>query len=247
MMRADVGEETRIPPETHRPAEKAPDGAKPRSSPEHLVGRDSVNRKQVVHVIDDDAAVLGSVRFLLTIEGFEAKTYSSAEDFLEAVEPDDGGLVVTDVRLPGLNGVELIEGMKKRGLNLPVIVITAYADVSLAVSAMKQGAVDLLEKPFDPSALINTIQQAFAGATGKLGESGASAQAIRHNLSTLTAREKGVLQELIKGKTNKAIASELGISQRTVEVHRASIMKKTEAGSLSALVRMALVLEGKPS
>ncbi len=100
MMRAGVGEETRIPPETHRPAEKAPDGAKPRSSPEHLAGRDSVNRKQVVHVIDDDAAVLGSVRFLLTIEGFEAKTYSSAEDFLEAVEPDDGGLVVTDVRLP---------------------------------------------------------------------------------------------------------------------------------------------------
>ena len=246
MIRAGVTEEPREPPGIHRPAEKTPEGAKPSNSPEHLaIERDGANQKQVVHVIDDDAAVLGSVRFLLTVEGFETKTYSSAEDFLEAVEPDERGLVVTDVRLPGLNGVELIEGMKKRGLNLPVIVITAYADVSLAVSAMKQGAVDLLEKPFDPSALINTIQQALAGRSEKEGV--ASAQAIRHNLSSLTAREKGVLQELIKGKTNKAIAAELGISQRTVEVHRASIMKKTEAGSLSALVRMALALETKPS
>jgi two-component system, LuxR family, response regulator FixJ len=246
MIRAGVTEEPREPPGIRRPAEKTPEGAKPSISPEHLaIERDGANQKQVVHVIDDDAAVLGSVRFLLTIEGFEAKTYSSAEDFLEAVEPDERGLVVTDVRLPGLNGVELIEGMKKRGLNLPVIVITAYADVSLAVSAMKQGAVDLLEKPFEPSALINRIQQAIAGRSEKEGV--ASAQAIRHNLSSLTAREKGVLQELIKGKTNKAIAAELGISQRTVEVHRASIMKKTEAGSLSALVRMALALETKPS
>jgi two-component system response regulator FixJ len=246
-MRAGVREEPRKPPETHRLAEKTPDRAKLRSSPDPLeAGRESVNGKRVVHVIDDDVAVLGSVRFLLTIEGFETKTYSSAEDFLEAIEPGEGGIVVTDVRLPGLNGVELIEGLKKRGLNLPVIVITAYADVALAVSAMKQGAVDLLEKPFNPSTLVNTVQQAFAGASEK-GEGVIPAQAVRQNLSSLTAREKDVLQELIKGKTNKAIAAELGISQRTVEVHRASIMKKTEAGSLSALVRMALVLEGKPS
>ncbi|BDV37179.1 response regulator transcription factor [Methylocystis bryophila] len=205
-------------------------------------GRESADRKQIVHVIDDDAAVLGSVRFLLSIEGFEAKTYTSAEEFLEAVGPSDTGIVVTDVRLPGLNGVELIEGLKKRGLNLPVIVITAYADVALAVSAMKQGAIDLLEKPFDPAALILTIRQALEGVSEK-GESVATTQAVRRSLSSLSAREKGVLEELIKGKTNKAIAAELGISQRTVEVHRANIMKKTEAGSLSALVRMALIAE----
>ena len=209
------------------------------------VGRDSPNRKQVVFVIDDDDAVLGSMRFLLTVQGFEAKTYSTAEDFLESVAPTETGVVVTDVRLPGLNGVALIEGMKKRGLNLPVIVITAYADVALAVTAMKQGALDLLEKPFDPSALIDTLRQAFSRMSQKGGV--ASEQTIRDNLSSLSAREKCVLQELIKGKTNKAIAAELGISQRTVEVHRANIMKKTEAGSLSALVRMAMILEGKPS
>jgi len=237
MMGAGVREESGKPPETHRPAERTPDNVRPHGSPE----RDRASHKQVVHVIDDDAAVLGSVRFLLTIEGFEVKTYPSAEEFLEAIDPGEEGIVVTDVRLPGLNGVELMEGIKKRGLNLPVIVITAYADVALAVSAMKQGAVDLLEKPFDPSVLISTVQQAFAGAPEK-AESSASAQ-VRHNLSSLTAREKGVLEELIKGKTNRAIAAELGISQRTVEVHRASIMKKTDAGSLSALVRMALVLE----
>jgi len=221
------------------------DGEKVGGSLEFLVaGRESPNRKPVVYVIDDDEAVLGSMRFLLTVQGFDAKTYSTAEAFLESVAPGETGVVVTDVRLPGLNGVELIEGMKKRGLNLPVVVITAYADVALAVSAMKQGAVDLLEKPFEPSALIDTLRQAFTRVSEK-GGNVVSAEAIRENLSSLSAREKGVLAELIKGKTNRAIAAELGISQRTVEVHRANIMKKTEAGSLSALVRMALILEGK--
>ncbi len=233
----------RGPKESGHVGEKALEGVKPRAPHEILeIGREAAGRKQVVHVIDDDAAVLGSVRFLLTIEGFEAKTYSSAEEFLEAIDQGDPGIVVTDVRLPGLNGVQLIEGMKKRGLNLPAIVITAYADVALAVSAMKQGAVDLLEKPFDPSALVQTVRQAFAGMSEQ-GESVASAQAVRKSLASLSAREKGVLEELIKGKTNRAIAAELGISQRTVEVHRANIMKKTEAGSLSALVRMALIAE----
>jgi len=243
MMIAGVTEDTVGTRDSRRAGEKALEGAKPRVPPELLeIGRETAGRKQVVHVIDDDAAVLGSVRFLLTIEGFEAITYSSAEEFLEAIKPGDAGIVVTDVRLPGLNGVQLVEVLKRRGLNLPAIVVTAYADVALAVSAMKQGAVDLLEKPFDPSALIEKIRQASVGVSEQ-EESVASAQAVRKSLSSLSAREKGVLQELIRGKTNKAIAAELGISQRTVEVHRANIMKKTEAGSLSALVRMALIAE----
>jgi len=246
-MRACATEEPRELEESGRATEKTADAPKTQGSLDLLaVGREDPSNKQVVYVIDDDAAVLGSMRFLLSVQGFEAKTFSTAEEFLEGVRPGETGVVVTDVRLPGLNGVELIEGMKQRGLNLPVIVITAYADVSLAVSAMKQGAVDLLEKPFDPSALIDTLRQAFASLSEK-GENVASAQAMRESLWTLSAREKGVLQELIKGKTNRAIAAELGISQRTVEVHRANIMKKTGAGSLSALVRMALIFEGKPS
>lgn len=210
------------------------------------VDGEAPSRRQIVYVIDDDSAVLGSMRFLLSIQGFEPKTFSTAEEFLETVAPGEMGVVVTDVRLPGLTGVELLDGMKKRGLDFPAIVITAYADVPLAVCAMKQGAVDLLEKPFDPGALIDTLRQAFASLSER-GESVASEQAVRESLLSLSTREKDVLQELVKGRTNRAIAAELGISQRTVEVHRANIMKKTGAGSLSALVRMTLILEGKPT
>ena len=243
-MRVCAAEEPR---ESRHATQKTPDGAKARKA-ENLpaVGREAPSRRQIVYVIDDDAAVLGSMRFLLSVQGFEPKTFSTAEEFLETVAPGEMGVVVTDVRLPGLTGVELLEGMKKRGLDFPAIVITAYADVPLAVCAMKQGAVDLLEKPFDPGALIDTLRKAFASMSEK-GESVASEQAVRESLSSLSTREKDVLQELVKGKTNRAIAAELGISQRTVEVHRANIMKKTGAGSLSALVRMALILEGKPS
>jgi two-component system response regulator FixJ len=239
-MRACAAEKER---ESRHAAEKAPEGAKAQKSPDLLlVGREPPSHRQVVYVIDDDSDVLASMRFLLSVHGFEPKTFSTAEEFLETVAPGEMCVVVTDVRLPGLTGVELIEGMKKRGLDFPAIVITAYADVALAVGAMKRGAVDLLEKPFDPGALIDTLRQAFASMSEK-GESVASEQAVRESLSSLSTREKGVLQELVKGKTNRAIAAELGISQRTVEVHRANIMKKTGAGSLSALVRMALVAE----
>jgi two-component system, LuxR family, response regulator FixJ len=243
-MRACAAEEQR---ESRHAIENAPDGAKARKAVDSLaIGREASSSRQIVYVIDDDSAVLGSMRFLLSVQGFEPRTFSTAEEFLETVTPGDMGVVVTDVRLPGLTGVELIEGMKKRGLEFPAIVITAYADVPLAVCAMKQGAVDLLEKPFDPGALVDALRQAFARMSEK-GESAASEHAVRESLSSLSTREKDVLQELVKGKTNRAIATELGISQRTVEVHRANIMKKTGAGSLSALVRMALILEGKPT
>ncbi len=239
-MRACAAEEQR---ESRQAIEQTPEGAKGRKPADALaIAREAASCRQIVYVIDDNSAVLCSMRFLLSVQGFEPRTFSTAEEFLETVAPDEMGVVVTDVRLPGLTGVELIEGMKKRGLDFPAIVITAYADVALAVCAMKQGAVDLLEKPFDPGALIDTLRQSFANMSEK-GENFASAQAVRESLSSLSTREKGVLQELVQGKTNKAIAAELGISQRTVEVHRANIMRKTGAGSLSALVRMALILE----
>jgi two-component system, LuxR family, response regulator FixJ len=243
-MRGCAAEEQR---ESRHAIGKTPDDGRSRKRVDLLpVDGEAPSRRQIVYVIDDDSAVLGSMRFLLSIQGFEPKTFSTAEEFLETVAPGEMGVVVTDVRLPGLTGVELLDGMKKRGLDFPAIVITAYADVPLAVCAMKQGAVDLLEKPFDPGALIDTLRQAFASLSER-GESVASEQAVRESLLSLSTREKDVLQELVKGRTNRAIAAELGISQRTVEVHRANIMKKTGAGSLSALVRMTLILEGKPT
>ena len=193
----------------------------------------------IVHIIDDDAVVCQSIRLLLETEGTQTRTYFTALDFLDAVGPDDCGCVVTDVRLPGMSGVELLTHIAARRLNLPVIVITGQADVPLAVRAMKQGAVDFMEKPFRDATLIASVRKALQRAFVS-PEQGAAAQEIRARLATLTSRERDVLDGLINGKSNKSIAQELGISFRTVEIYRANLMKKTQAGSLPELVRMAM-------
>ena len=196
--------------------------------------------RQIVHIIDDDAPVRDSLGLLLTTEGYRVQTYASAHSFLHAIGAHETGCVITDVCMPEMNGNELLARMKERRLNLPVIVITAHTNVSLAVQAMNQGAVDLLEKPFDDDAIISSIRQAFTHTNdGKRDTE--QAQNILTKLATLTGMENEVLAGLLKGQPNKIIAHELGVSIRIIEVHRANVMAKMQAGSLSELMRMSLI------
>ena len=201
-----------------------------------------MSEKPIVHVIDDDDALRDSVRLFLDNEGLEVRPYASAIEFLSALSSSPTGCVVTDVRMPGMSGMELLAHLATRGLALPVIVVTGHADVPLAVRAMKEGAVDLLEKPFRADDLISAVRKALASGKGG-NPSDASAREAVARLSTLSVRENEVLDRLIRGQPNKIIAYEMGISPRTVEVHRANVMKKTQAGSLSELVRMFLNVE----
>lgn len=193
----------------------------------------------IVHVIDDDAAVRDALKLLLTTEGHEVQTHASPLAFLDSVAPTATGCIVTDVRMPEMNGIELLLRAKKMGLSLPVVVISGHADVPLAVQAMKEGAMDLLEKPFDDEALLASVRSALAHNSGQQAQN-TEAQEIARRLTTLTGRENEVLAALLKGQPNKIIAHELGISIRTVEVHRANVMAKMQAGSLPELVRMSL-------
>jgi two-component system response regulator FixJ len=196
--------------------------------------------ESTVHVIDDDAAVRDALRLLLATEGLDVATHDSAIGFLSSIDPATTGCIVTDVRMPEMTGLELLLKVKGMGLSLPVIVISAHADVPLAVQAMKEGALDLLEKPFDDEALLTAVRHALALDSGKR-EQELQEQEIARRLTTLTSRESEVLAGLLKGQPNKIIAHELGISVRTVEVHRANVMAKMQAGSLPELVRMSLV------
>ncbi|CAN2534498.1 Transcriptional+regulatory+protein+FixJ [Methylocapsa aurea] len=195
----------------------------------------------IVHVIDDDAAVRDSLRLLLQTEDFDVRAHASARDFLSSVEPSEVGCVVTDVRMPGVTGLELLAEIKARRIDLPVIVITAHADVALAVQAMKAGAVDLLEKPFDGDALLGSVRQALDLRVEGAGVR-SEASAARDRLASLTSREREVLVGVLEGRPNKIIAHELGISVRTVEVHRARLMVKMRAKSLSELVRISVLV-----
>lgn len=201
--------------------------------------RGQMSEDATIHVIDDDPAVRDSLTVLLSAEGFRVKTHHSARHFLGYFEPYESGCVVTDARMPEMTGLELMETMKARRMSLPVVVMTAYADVALAVQAMKHGAFDFLEKPFDNEALVSCVRMALAQEQEDHFRV-AEAQSIQARLSTLTAREGEVLSRLLHGLPNKVIGRELGISVRTVEVHRANVMLKMNAGSLSELVRMSL-------
>ncbi|MGO9421251.1 response regulator FixJ [Roseiarcus sp.] len=195
-----------------------------------------------VHVIDDDEALRDSIRMFLLNEGLEVQTYASADAFLAELDSKPAGCIVTDVRMPGMSGMDLLAEIARLGVALPVIVVTGHADVPLAVRAMKKGAVDLLEKPFQGEDLIDAVRRALdVGRDSQLNAH--SVQEAQARLATLTARETEVLDRLVRGQPNKIIAYEMGISPRTVEVHRANVMKKTQAGSLSELVRMFLNVE----
>jgi two-component system, LuxR family, response regulator FixJ len=194
----------------------------------------------VVHVIDDDEAIRESLAFLLESAQLDVKTYESANAFLETLSREAQGCVVTDIRMPGVSGIELLRQLRSMGVALPVIVITGHADVPLAVEAMKSGAVDFIEKPFDDDAFLSTIRSALRQHE-KDARREAERSEIHGRLAALSGRERQVLEGLVAGYPNKTIAFDLGISARTVEIYRANVMTKMQANSLSDLVRMALV------
>jgi two-component system response regulator FixJ len=193
-----------------------------------------------VHVIDDDDAVRESLEFLLRTAKIDVLTYDSATSFLSTLPSDATGCVVTDVRMPGMSGVDLLRQLRARGSTMPVIVITGHGDIQLAVEAMKIGAADFLEKPFDDEVLLTSVKAAL-GKLEKDAQRESERADLNNRLAALSAREREVLEGLVAGKANKVIAFDLGISPRTVEIYRAHVMTKMNAGSLSELVRMALM------
>jgi two-component system, LuxR family, response regulator FixJ len=192
----------------------------------------------IIHVIDDDEAMRTSLSFLLDSAGLDNAVYASAEAFLEHASDDARGCIITDIRMPGMSGMDLVAHLKSTGTKLPVIVITGHGDVPLAVQAMKNGVLDFLEKPFDDEILLAAIHRALSdhGREGSPTGDGTFASV----LATLSPRETEVLRGVVAGKANKIIAYDLGISPRTVEVYRANVMAKTGAKGLSELVRMAM-------
>jgi two-component system, LuxR family, response regulator FixJ len=194
----------------------------------------------IVHVIDDDDALRDSLSFLLGAARLEVKTYESAEAFLSALPGVNSGCIITDVRMPNMSGVDLLRKLNELRVALPVIVITGHGDVQLAVEAMKIGAADFIEKPFDDEMLLNAVRAALDRWEDKSREISERSSYVE-KLETLSSRERDVLEGLIAGKANKVIAFDLGISPRTVEIYRANVMTKTGANSLPELVRMAML------
>lgn len=192
-----------------------------------------------VFVVDDDADVLEAVAFLLQGVGLEVETYVSAKEFLEGYDPLKPGCLVLDVRMPGMSGLELQERLEALGSALPIIFLSAHGDVPIAVHAIKAGAVDFLEKPFRDQELIDKVQHAIE-ENARLRRELVERNRIAARIDALTPREREVMELVVQGKTNKAIASELGLSQRTVEIHRARVMGKMQAESLPELVQMVM-------
>jgi two-component system response regulator FixJ len=192
----------------------------------------------VVHLVDDDEEVRRALAFLLGTAGLPVKVFESADALLQKINTSQPGCIVSDVRMPGMDGIQLLRALKNRNITMPVIIMTGHADVALAVGAMKAGAVDFLEKPFADETLIEAIQSAMARKDEPV--STPANALVKTRIAELSEREKQVLKGLLAGHPNKTIAYDLGISPRTVEVHRASVMKKLGATSLSGLVRMAL-------
>lgn len=187
-----------------------------------------------VHVVDDDDAARDSLAFLFQSAGYEVTTFASGQEALAGITPGSG-CVITDVRMPGMSGVDLLKELKSRDPSTPVIVITGHGDVPLAVEAMRAGAADFLEKPFSEDAMLASVQR----ATAKPVAAGADDE-LAERVARLSQRERQVLLRLVDGQLNKTIGHELGISMRTVEVYRANLMSKMRADSFAELVRMAI-------
>lgn len=195
-----------------------------------------------VFIVDDDDAVRDSLGLLMKSAGLHAEAFDSAESFLRDYDPLRPGCLVLDIRMPGMSGLELQGELVDRESSLPIIFITAHGDIPMAVEAVRQGAVDFIQKPFDDTELVAKVRQAVSDSERK--HEGLIERAdVRRRASTLTAREREVMSQVVQGKANKVIASDLGVSQRTVEIHRARVMEKMQAGSLAQLVRMVLIAE----
>jgi two-component system, LuxR family, response regulator FixJ len=206
------------------------------------MGSENAALPQVVHVIDDDEALRESLAFLLRSAKLDVRSFDSAKAFLDVLPVSALGCVITDVRMPDMSGIELLRRLKELKLDVPVIVITGHGDITLAVEAMKMGAADFFEKPFDDDLLLASVRAALRQQKDQT-KRGAERAEIEHRISSLSPREKDVLAGLIEGRANKQIAFDLGISPRTVEIYRANLMNKMQANSLSDLVRMALISE----
>lgn len=197
--------------------------------------------KTVIHVIDDDLAMRDSLAFLLDVNGYKPQVYESAGGFLKEANVDELKCIVSDIRMPDMNGIELVRKLKNEGSMCPVILITGHGDVALAVEAMKAGAADFIEKPFDDETLLGAIRSALHSRATEPAN-GTARKEAEARLADLSPRERDVLQGLVAGKINKVIAHDLSISPRTVEVYRANLMAKTGARSMSELMRLALAV-----
>jgi FixJ family two-component response regulator len=200
----------------------------------------------IVYVVDDDEAFRDSVAWLLQTNGYQARLFADAESLLKDIKPGSGGpprCVVLDVRMPGMSGPEAQEALAARQIEIPIIFVTAHADVPIAVSAIKRGAFDFIEKPFAEGDLLKRIEEALSFATESAAQH-TQVAAIKTRLESLSDREKQVLEAVVNGKMNKTIAYDLDISIKTVEAHRARVMEKMEANSLAHLIRMIAMTGG---
>jgi two-component system, LuxR family, response regulator FixJ len=199
-------------------------------------------RAPIVFIVDDDEAVRNSLKLLVKSIGLRALTLVSAQEFLDRFDPQQPGCVVLDVRMPGMSGLELQQHLNRRGAIIPVIFITGHGDIAMAVEAMQHGAFDFLQKPFSDKDLINRIQKALDKEQADRTEL-TEHERIRERRDSLTPRERDVLALVATGSANKVMAGALGVSQRTIEIHRARVMEKMRASSLAHLVRMVLALD----
>ena len=196
-----------------------------------------------VYVVDDDEAVRDSLKVLLSSVGLSSRAYASAPSFLEDHDSDQHSCLVADIRMPGMSGLDLQDELNRRASTIPIVFITGHGDVPMAVDAMKSGALDFIQKPFRDQDLLDRIHQALEW-DARRREENQEASDVRAKLATLTARETEVMERVVGGQANKVIALDLGVSQRTVEIHRARVMQKMDARSLADLVRMVGQVSG---
>jgi two-component system response regulator FixJ len=201
-----------------------------------------MKKNSLVIVVDDDSGIRNAMRALLKSVGLESMQYASAQEFLAAYQPSQPGCLVLDIRMPGMSGLELQQQLNLRGAVIPVIFMTGHGDIPMAVDAMQHGAFDFLQKPFRDQDLLDRIQRAIV-KDGELRQSLGEHARIKAHLESLTAREREVLDLMTQGKQNKVIAQDLGVSPRTIEIHRARVMEKMNAQSVAELVRMMLDLK----
>jgi len=193
-----------------------------------------------VFVVDDDPAIRESLRWLIESVGLNVKVFATAHEFLEGYDPSSAGCLVLDVRMPGMSGLDLQNELAARKINIPILIITGHAEVPVAVRAMKAGALDFIEKPFSDQLLLDRIRRAIEKDT-EFRRTHSQQAEVAARLALLTPREREVMDLVIAGKANKVIASELGLSPKTIEVHRAHVMKKMQVESLADLVRLGML------
>jgi FixJ family two-component response regulator len=202
-----------------------------------------MDARPTVFVVDSDRNLCRSLAQLGESAGLCVEAFGAADDFLAACDPDRSGCVVLDVRLPGMSGLDLLELLPRRGITLPAIVLTGCGDVPMAVRALKNGAMDFIQKPYNEQRLLDAIREAIDQDERTRGEQG-EREELERRVNRLTRREREVMQLVVVGKANKQVAAELGCSCKTIEVHRSRVMEKMEAGSIAELVRMAMLLDG---